>query len=217
MNEGNQNLLGYSVVYLDVARLYSKYMYTHDMSIYINSDFFNNETQLYEVLKGGKVDTEVRRNELAKYIDNISDEIIEKYRLSSQISVENKWLSGRTSEGFYVYLWVDNNNGIVPSDLYMKVEFNHAGYGRTIPLMLPYNEPATVNDNGSLKTMGEISDDWNNGGYNVSVYKKYSYVKLKYVYDKDNGRYVYYLDPKRYGILTSNILNINLYEARISF
>ncbi len=216
MNEGNQSLLAYSTVYFDAAKLYSKYMSTYNMPIYINKNFTDDNSE-YTILNGGKVDTEVKRNELNKYITIDGDETVEKYRISSQISVENKWLSDRTSEGFYVYLWVDNNNGIIPTDLYMKVELNHAGFGRTIPFMLPYNLPDT-NGIGSVKSMMQIKTDWESGhGYTTDVYKKYSYIKLKYVYDKDNSRYVYYLDPERYGYIQGNILNINLYEARISF
>lgn len=211
MNDGDQHLLGYSTVYFDVAKLYSKFMYTHDMPIYINKDIQTSNE--FDILTSGKVENEVKRSELAKYITIENDETIEKYRLSSQISVENKWASDRTSEGFYVYLWCDNNNGIVPSDLYLKIDLNHAGCGRTIPLMAPYNE-----NTSHFKSMIEIKNDWDNGnGYNISQYKKFSYIKMKYVYDKDNNRYVYYLDPERYGTFAGDILNINLYEARISF
>lgn len=216
MNEGNQNLLAYSVLYFDTANLYSKYLYTHNLPIYVNRSF-EADGGGYEILTGGKVDNEVKRSELLKYINIDSDETVEKYRISSQISVENKWLSKRTSEGFYVYLWTDNDNGVIPTDLYMQVELNHAGFGRTIPFMLPYNSPGS-NGVGSCKTMSQIRYDWENGqGYTNDAYRSYSYVKLKYLYDKDQNRHIYYLDPERYGYWQGDILNINLYEARISF
>lgn len=211
-NEGDQHLLAYSTVYFDTAKLYSKYMYTHEMPIYINTDIFNEEEEDYDILTGGRVFNEVNRKALSKYVIIADDETIEKYRISSQISVENKWASKRTSEGYYVYLWADNNVSILPSDLYMKVELNHAGYGRTIPFMFPYDE--TMH---KFKTMDEIASDWEDGGYDINKYKKYSYLKLQYLYDKDNARYVYYLDNKRYGFNDKKIMNINLYEARISF
>ena len=60
------------------------------------------------------------------------------------MTVENKWLSNRTSEGFYLYLFPDglfdeNGDANTGRTIYMKAEFNHAGYGRTIPMMAPYH------------------------------------------------------------------------------
>jgi len=217
MNEADQHLLAYSVVYFDTAILYSKYLYTSEMPIYIK---YGTDIDLanLEIYKGGRVDTEVKLSELTRFValptNNIArDEIIERYRISSQLSVENKWVSGRTSEGYYLYLWADNDNGIVPSDLYLKVELNHAGYGRTIPFMLPYRD---IPQHG-IKTCNEVDSD---NGYGVRRYKRYSYIRLKYCYDKANGRYVYFLDPEYYGnnlYNNQNILNINLYEAKVRF
>lgn len=137
----------------------------------------------------------------------------------------DKWSSDRTSEGFYLYLWNDASNSIVPEDIYLKVEFNHAGYGRTIPMMAPFVEQNGVSD-GRFKTVNEIKDDWinygdeskDNGlGYGIKEYLKYSYIHLKYQYDKETDRHIYFLDPDYYGFCDSDVLNINLFEARISF
>ena len=218
MNEADQHLLAYSVVYFDTARLYSKYLYTSEMDIYVKygADI---DLENLEIYKGSRVDTEVKLSELARFVTLPSnsiarDETIEKYRISSQLSVENKWLSGRTSEGYYLYLWADNDNGIVPLDLYLKVELNHAGYGRTIPFMLPYRDDTPQH---GIKTCNEVDSD---NGYGVRRYKMYSYIRMKYCYDKTNGRHVYFLDPEYYGnslYNTQNILNINLYEAKVRF
>lgn len=225
INEADQHLLAYSVVYFDTANLYSKYLYTSEMPLYIKYD--DDPTNLY---KGGRVDTEVKYSELIKYVtlptNNIlRDETIEKYRISSQFSVESKWLSGRTSEGYYLYLWADNDNGIIPSNLYLKVELNHARYGRTIPFMVPYITEAESADPSpdnpyrnrkGFKTSSEVNND---NGYDIKKYKKYSYIRLKYCYDKENGRHVYFLDPEYYSssVNSQNILNINLYEAKVRF
>lgn len=216
-NEADQHLLAYSVVYFDTAKLYSKYMYTSDMPIYIKYD--PDDTVVGEdVYRGGRVDTEVSLNKLMEVVSLPSntiarDDEIEKYRISSQVSVENRWVSGRTSEGYYVYLWADNDGGITPSDLFLKVELNHAGYGRTIPFMLPYRD----GPQHGIKRCDEVDGD---NGYGVRRYKRYSYIRLKYCYDKANGRHVYFLDPDYYGNNLYNaqhILNINLYEAKVRF
>ena len=186
----NQNLLGYSTIYMDGTKLYSKYIRNQNTGGYTN---FNEDSNLI----GIRVD---RENE------------DESLRLSSQMTVENKWLSTRTSEGFYLYMWADNGVSVVPQNLYMKVEFNHAGYGRTIPMMAPYHK-----DGSGFKTKGEIKSDWDGNGYGIHKYLRYSYINMKYMYHKETGEYYYFLDPEVYKNSTDKELNIDLYEARITF
>ena len=134
-------------------------------------------------------------------------------------------LSSACSEGFYLYLWADNDGGKIPYDIYMRVDFNHAGYGRVIPFTMPYNE------NG-IYTFDDISNCWLNGeigtdgelhkGWGVRKNEKYSYIHFKYVYDFDNNKHVYYLDDEVYGLgsyndTTPDELELNLYEAKINF
>ena len=101
----------------------------------------------------------------------------------------------------------------------MKVEFNHAGYGRNIPMMAPYRDNP---NNAGFKTNDEIVADWTapNTGYGIKKYTRYSYIHLKVKYDVNTKRHIYYLDPDTYGTKYNwdkSILNINLYEARIAF
>ena len=152
---------------------------------------------------------------------------------------KNKNTSTASSEGFYLYLWKDNES-VLPQDLYMKVEFNHAGYGRTIPFMMPYWDKQKWNNKKSgIKTFNAILNDWkdtkivdsdgnvswkNNtdGHYGMRQYMKFSYIHLKYQYDKDNDKHIYYLDPETYGIIDfpkgkdgNKEIVINLYEAKV--
>lgn len=105
--------------------------------------------------------------------DNIDE--LERLRMSSQIVVTDKNSSKRSSEGFYFYTYKSNDNGVYPSDIYMRVEFNHAGYGRVIPFMMPYickseeklkkNSPGyeryAKNDRkNKIKTFDDICYDW---------------------------------------------------------
>jgi hypothetical protein len=147
-----------------------------------------------------------------------NDELIENYRLSSQISVQDKYSSNISSEGFYLYLYADNKT-FIPDNIYMKVEFNHAGYGRTIPMMMPYfikDVDNIPNERDNLfKTNTDIINDWNRNGYGILKYNEYSYLKMNYVFDEKTNRYIYYINPDIYGNLEGPILNINLYEARI--
>lgn len=111
--------------------------------------------------------------------DNIDE--LERLRMSSQIVVTDKNSSKRSSEGFYFYTYKTNDNGVYPSDIYMRVEFNHAGYGRVIPFMMPYirKSEEALKDNNSpgykryadvdsehyktknkIKTFDDICYDW---------------------------------------------------------
>lgn len=105
--------------------------------------------------------------------DNIDE--LERLRMSSQIVVTDKNSSKRSSEGFYFYTYKTNDNGVYPSDIYMRVEFNHAGYGRVIPFMMPYirkseealkeNSPGyerytNIKRENKIKTFDDICYDW---------------------------------------------------------
>jgi hypothetical protein len=145
-------------------------------------------------------------------------EDVEERRLSSQIVVADRE-SDACSEGFYLYLWADNDNGAVPQDLYMRVEFNHAGYGRVIPFTMPYLE------GDRIYSFEDVSDVWLNSeskGWGVQANEKYSYVHFKYKYDRESGKHVYFLDDDTYGQInyadgTPDEMEINLYEAKIKF
>jgi hypothetical protein len=125
--------------------------------------------------------------------------------------------SDNCSEGFYLYLWADDDNGAIPSDIYMRVDFNHAGYGRIIPMTMPY---AYNTDSKHIYTMQDICDIWTNGGWGVRINEKYSYIHFKYVYDSVRRRHVYFLDPDTYGYDLargegSDVLELNLFEPKI--
>lgn len=205
----NQNLLGYATVFVDTGNLFSKYMRNFDNPKRPNDSFGysrvlkNGETKVN--LSGGRVN---REPYWAIYDDDEND--VESLRLSSQFVVKDKYSSDSCSEGFYLYLWKDYNNGNVPSDIYMRVEFNHAGFGRTIPFMMPYDK-----SDGAIKDFKTVAED---NGYGVKEYIRYSYIHFKYMQDSD-GMYVYYLDDDQYKSNISfkdGVLSLNLYEAKLS-
>ena len=259
MNPANQNMLGYSTIFLDSGNLFSKYvrhletdgykMIGYDKNNYGNYNIDNNTK------KGIRVDREYNFDE--------------EHRLSSQFVVKNKNTSTASSEGFYLYLWKDNES-VLPQDLYMKVEFNHAGYGRTMPFMMPYwDKQKWDNKKSGIKTFNEILNDWKSdkytyynkynekdlktedeylqlteeqrknylllevfkwkvdntetdGHYGMKQYMKFSYIHLKYKYDKDNDKHIYYLDTETYDDINfptgkdgNKEIVINLYEAKV--
>lgn len=206
-----QNLLCYSTVFVDTGLLFSKYMRNFEMPKVPSQNFGYSrilsdgvETKLN--LSGSRVN---REPYWSSYPNDNGE--IEKYRLSSQFVVKDKYSSTSCSEGFYLYLWKDSSDGNVPTDIYMMVEFNHAGFGRTIPFMMPYDK-----SNNRIKTFEDIVLDFKNGhGYGVKEYLRYSYVHFKYLTTEEN-EHVYYLD---YDSTTVNfkdgVLTLNLYEAKL--
>ncbi len=218
-NPVNQNMLCYSTVFMDGGTLFTKFMNNTMTTGYAVSEGENNNTFM-----GAKVNMEYAPDDY----QNIPDEELEKHRLSSQFVITDTYSSKSSSEGFNFYMWSDNDRGNIPTDLYMKIEFNHAGYGRTIPFMMPYYDYRKEGRYG-IKTFEDIVSDWRNGhGYGIRKYLKYSYIHLKCRYDKEKNKRVYYLDPDTYGSYayynsegnndsSPNELEINLYEAKVAF
>ena len=249
-NIGNQNLLCTSTIFLDSGDLFAKYIKNietvdsniddDDESTYmatIGSSFVEGDSQVSYGNNGLRVNREPQWTSMKDF--DLGDNIDkwEELRLSSQFVVTDKYSSKHSSEGFYFYTYKSNDNGVYPSDIYMRVEFNHAGYGRTVPFMMPYvrkNELTEGKYNEKhIKTFGEICDDWstvdkddnlkddNDIGYGSVKFVKYTHIKWKYRYDKKTQKHIYYLDPEQYGAsVTSdnghghNII-LNLYEGKI--
>lgn len=248
-NVGNQNLLCASTIFLDSGDLFAKYIKnieTVDVDgdgtymATVGTSFVEGDTKVSYNVNGVRVNREPIRNadETVDNIglgDNVGD--LEDLRLSSQFVVTDKYSSKHSSEGFYFYTYKTNDNGVFPSDIYMRVEFNHAGYGRTIPFMMPYVQENEIKENKytdkHIKSFKEICEDWsevnndgtpkheNDIGYGSVKYLKYSHLKWKYRYDKDTEKHIYYLDPQIYGKSVvsgnghGNNIILNLYEGKI--
>lgn len=238
-NPSNQNLLFYSTIFMNGGEYFNKYIKyietegyrsvlcktdidEEGLPIVINDEWNQNNFIINDDLTGIRVDRE----------PDAQDD--EEKRLSSQIIVTDKYNSDASSEGFYLYLWRD----LLPIDelgkkgvqtIYMKVEFNHAGYGRIIPFMMPYWDKNKWNSENNktnkigIKKFNEIIDDWNekdhtDGQYGARQYSKFSYIKLKIGYDETQRKYIYYLDDETYGQVDfneENVLTFNLYEAKM--
>ena len=212
-NRANQNLLCYSTVFMDSGKLFNKMVRgSGRKKMFIISQQTTNLK--YDDIK---VDREPYFNGLG-YTD-YTDEDVETFRLSSQIVVSDRQ-SDSCSEGFYLYLWTDEDNGKIPSDIYMRVEFNHAGYGRVIPFTMPF---AMGNPYSERDTFTYVQQRWTqNNGWDVITNEKYSYIHFKYVYDEESKQHVYYLDPDTYGLNTyldetPTELELDLYEPKINF
>lgn len=227
-NPANQNMIGYSTIFFDTGDMFAKYIKYNEEKNYVAVNMNKNQYGVYNFSEGK---TGIRVNR---------ESFNEKTRLSSQFVVKSKNTSKASSEGFYLYIWKDNSTPL-PQDLYMKVEFNHAGYGRTIPFMMPYWDSKKWSGKKGIKSFTEILKDWNDikkqqldqygriqwenntdGHYGIRQYTKFSYIHLKYRYDKETDKHIYYLDPDTYGNIKyptgddgNKYIEINLYEAKV--
>lgn len=237
-DEATQNLLAYYTVFYDNNKAFRKFAQYFD-----TTDF--DDKKAYYIIDSDDY-TKIDKHD-EKYGIRVSREMWntgdEEERLSSQFVVEDRNNTNSSSEGFYFYLWKDNYNPPVygdcdGNDLFMRVEFNHAGYGRVVPFMMPFG------DNMNILPFGDVLDTWNTtyttttttvtdgttqettttkttrvtGGINndINAYRKYSYIRLRVYYDKDSKEFYYapvYSNPD-YDEDTDT-LRFNLYEGAI--
>lgn len=179
----------------------------------------------------------------AKYgnIKNITDnaafdpERIDKsLRLSASFSVKNKYDTTKSSEGFYLYLFPNEVEGKNASrTIYMKVEFNHAGYGKTIPMMLPRDifkknsdNSVRIEYNNSNYVLNSTSDNFPTSflhmesfgddegvAMDIERYTDSIMIPVNIIYDKTLKSYLYYFPW--YNRANENKIVINLWEPRV--
>ena len=110
-----QNLLYYSTIFLDSGELYGKYV-KRKAWLEEEDDTYNHEIDPVVWSPTAETDT--------------------CSAVTSQLIVNDEYDMTRSGEGFNLYLFRQDapieNSG---EPIYMKVEFNHAGIGRTVPLI----------------------------------------------------------------------------------
>lgn len=147
----------------------------------------------------------------------------ENHRISSRLTIKNKYETDTSSEGFYLYIFREYSEKLHPKPIYMKVEYNHAGIGKIIPFVIPmkWTDPnksksgkaypdkmIKLNDPDDVKELKK--------GYQLSYVKGQSYIPLYAVYDFEHKEYSYIFDD-RYVTPepTTNTINLNLFELKI--
>ena len=142
-NPLDQQLLGYSTIFADAGELAGKYF--RNKAIYGSS---------YNI-----------------YLEPINNNGYETAaRIGSQMTVKNKFNAEKSSEGFYIYLFKNEVDEETPEKtIYMKVDYNHAGNGRSIPFTRPKFKPS--------EGFGRIS------AMDFEEYFNYLYVKIKLRYN----------------------------------
>ena len=193
-DRAKQVLQFYSTIFLDSGRLYSNYIRAK------NDDVDGHDFVANEQFNGKTVN--------------------EDKRLGMSFSVSNKYDTMASSEGFYLYLFPDILKGEKMTPLYMKVEFNHAKYGRIIPFTMPVkNDDIPITDYHYfpihyLNTSGETID-----GVNVARLINDTYIKVYTKYDSEKNQFVWFLprtNDKLNGLNDNSEMIFNLWEPRIN-
>lgn len=192
-NPYEQNLLFYSTVFVDTGELFGKYNKLKTMAIDGElSDEYDSESDIMDV-----------------DIEGVP-------RLSSQFIVTDKFNSDKSSEGFYLYLFASTLPKNLPKTIYMKVEFNHAKYGKTIPFLYftdAYNNPIEGKDD--VKEGYMTKDEKGGNIIDMQSYFNDVYIELEVKYDNESKSYIYYLPYDNDNMECRDII-FNLFEPRIN-
>lgn len=184
----NKNLLTYSTTFLDSGKLFTKY------------SKIRNNRELFAKVK----ETEAREDEMVMFEPGNYDGM-EKYdslRLSSMVTLKDKYNDDASSDGFYIYLFKQDAPLEQPINLYLKAEFNNAKYGKTVNLMLPVREsdgvPIRFGDDDFPHDFIKEPDGSSTNNFDFDAYYNSLYINVKCKFDKDLKKYVYYFpwDPR---------------------
>jgi hypothetical protein len=94
----------------------------------------------------------------------------------------------------------------------MKAEFNHAGIGMTIPMVMP------VADGHVLQISSDEDVKKMENGVPIKKVNEASYIPVHLTYDKESNEFIYYFDsPYKEAICPENngTFTFNLFELKI--
>lgn len=202
-----QVLLSTSTIFLDENALAQKrYRYVHlnqnDKYAYEYVSYENDENSHLDIT----VDSEVKDDY------NFSDEL----RMGSTIVVKDDFLTETSSEGFRLYLFKEYAKGRREVTIYLKVDFCHAGYGLTIPFIIP-----TKKENGVATPLylgnSEDLEKLKNGVTANDLYDNL-FIPINIRYDEKLKKYIYYLPDNLvenvYTGTNDDIMEFNLFELK---
>jgi len=149
-------------------------------------------------------------------------------RISSRFIIDNKYETDTSSEGFYLYMFKEYSENLHPKPIYMKVEFNHAGVGRTIPFIIPMkwkdsecynnNDVNIKNPDRRLRLSAATDVNEMKSGYTLSHVYAQTYIPLYAVYDFKEKEYAYVFDERYVTPPASGDgrVVLNLFELKIA-
>ena len=178
-NPLTQSLLYYSTIFIDSGELYGK--------------FVKKKAELEDLVYGYDEDK-------SPVVWSPKMEDGEAEPVTCQLTVNDEYDMTKSGEGFNLYLFrqdapIENR----PLDIYMKVEFNHAGYGRTVPMIF-WKRKVKINEETGKATVIDEPED-----LTIENYRENLYIKVRVALTEEG--YVYEF-PDAKDILTDE------YEGR---
>lgn len=207
-NPQNQTLLYSCTVFMDENKYYKTYM----------DNMLDNKTTYISVIETENVP--ISSNTFSVSNDTCYDDkefevdFNEEKRLSASFHIKNRYEMNESSEGFYLYIFKEYCEKLHEEPIYLKVEFNHAGEGRTINFILPYKKNDTEYELYNFTNENDLNEF--KKGVRLNELYKYMYIPLECVYDEVNKRYCYYMPS---GLCKNDdkesVMRFNLYELKI--
>ena len=216
-NPKTQVLLGTSTIFMNDALLCKKVISLQKSAN--AGDFIQTQRYVYTASSvtymTNYVTADSERGDLISMIDFAKTEDV---RLSSRFNVYDKHISDTSSEGFYFYMYREYADNMRPKTIYLKVEFNHAGIGKTIPFMLPrkfegnddIGNPLYIHKKDDLEILKQ--------GFTLRDIYKQIYIPINVIFDSKSNKYVYYLPnslrENRELKVDDDIMEFNLFEIK---
>jgi len=209
-----QVLLATSTIFLDENYLYKRYIDSHRVA---DLDYVDVKDMQLLNLSVEEAISPVITNCSEVYSDAYLNDNL---RLSSRFTVNDKYNTRTSSEGYYIYMFKDYAKKMREQTIYLSIEFNHAGIGKTVQFMYP-RKPISGDDDGlgrplyldstsDVKTLKE--------GFKINDIYKQIYIPINVIYDEENNKYVYYLpdsirENEKLGV-EDEIMEFNLFEIK---
>lgn len=234
-NPQTQSLLATSCIFMDEHKAYKTYIdnsrknineYGHvtEPSYLYEAD--GTKQDVTELSKSNKISVlteylgaEKQNKKYSTVQDSRNILIDESKRVSSALIVNNKYETDTSSEGYYLYMFKEYSEKLHPKPIYMKIEFNHAGVGRTIPFIIPmkWEQIGSLNKDAPTRALSLHEDDLQElcKGIPLSHVYAQTYIPLYAVYDFVNQEYCYIFDSRYVSVDENGIANINLFEMKI--
>lgn len=207
-----QSLLYTCTVFMDGQRLYKKYIDNMRNGTFLNIKEGRGDKAISSTTSTVMCESAKTKDDT----DSLEYVYNEESRLSSRLIIKNKYASKSSSEGFYLYMFKEYSEKLHPKPIYLKLEFNHAGVGQTLPFIVPMKWEGSqgsdiVNPTGRLG----LTDDALKRGYPLKFIYPQLYIPLYAVYDFKSKQYAYVFDD-RYVDIEDGVLTLNLYELKVN-
>ena len=213
-NPNTSDLLYTSTVFMNEGSLYKKFLdYSQGGGQYMSvKEVENVNKRIKNSIISVSYDTyEEYKNSVGVVSDKFTCD--ESKRLSSRFTIKIMFECAESSEGFYLYLFKNFSQGLREQTIYMRVQFNHAGVGKTINFTQPFKE-----DENKDKFMLEFPTDIDILKSGCTLNKLYEnlFIEIKVKYDFDLRKFVYYLPSWLVDKDNLNQMHFNLYELKIA-